>query len=610
MAVRTFRVGVGADGNFGALAEADQTAASRADGWTVAKIAATNQSDFDQGTKQTSGTFAISAKPASFLTGTTANAFKTPVALSGTFANTAWTFTFAVRAVTASAQAGRIRMRVFRSVNADGSSATEITGSTQVGTTSAALSTSADATSVVTWSPGATVVLTNAYLFFVLAWEITTASGSNSGDVVIRTGQSAAGSRLVTPDFAVAVNTPLTLAATTTLTPAMTKLPNKQLAAAVTFSMALAMKWSFYRTLAVTMTGTPAMVRQFTDTFMASVTLNTSIAIAKVISLPRAVATALAPAMVAKKIKGISLPASLVSVPTMGLQKFQARTLAATTTLTPTMVWKLSSLRTLAVNLTATVTMTRLAKDFRVFVVTNLYTVGMSAKSLYGRALSVAVPLALTVSGFRIFKALRNFNATTTVTPTMDAQKVLGSGRSLSLDAVMTLVPTMKARLGKTMSTALNFVPGTQRKITRGMALTVTLVPASPRQLRLLRLFASVVDLQVGLQHGTGRKISFNVPVPLVVKMISGRVNRITLGATTALVAALGFVRQISRKTIDILFATAVDPAELLGTGEEIPELAEVESSGFDEIVLLSTGSGGAELGEVGEEAPVLRSVS
>lgn len=206
MAVKTYRVQSTTTGNTGDIIESDQTAATRADGWTVAKIAAANSAHFDAGTKQASGTFSLQSstpKPSSFVTGALSNAFGTLTPLTGQFANTAWTFTFAVRATTASAQAGRMRMRVFKSVNADGTSATELTGSTQVGTTSSALSTSADVTSVVTWSPGTTIQLDNEYLFFVLAWEITTASGSNSGDVQIRTGQAAAGSRLVTPDFVV-----------------------------------------------------------------------------------------------------------------------------------------------------------------------------------------------------------------------------------------------------------------------------------------------------------------------------------------------------------------------------------------------------------------------
>lgn len=204
MAVKTYRVtAAGMDGLFADLVESDQTAANRTpDGWTVAKIASGSSADFRPGTKLASGNFNVSAKPASFVFTTISNAFKTPAALSGDFANTAWTFTFAMRAFSsASAQAGRIRLRVFKSVNADGSAATELTGATQVGTTTVALTTSADGTSIVTWSPGA-ITLSNEYLFFVIAWEITTASGSNTGDVIFRTGQAAGGSRIVTPDLA------------------------------------------------------------------------------------------------------------------------------------------------------------------------------------------------------------------------------------------------------------------------------------------------------------------------------------------------------------------------------------------------------------------------
>jgi hypothetical protein len=69
-----------------------------------------------------------------------------------------------------------------------------LTSAAQVGTTSAALSTTVDQTTTVTWSPGQ-INLNNEYLFFVLGWEIPTTSGSNTGDVVFRTGHSAAGTR-------------------------------------------------------------------------------------------------------------------------------------------------------------------------------------------------------------------------------------------------------------------------------------------------------------------------------------------------------------------------------------------------------------------------------
>ena len=202
MAVKTYRLAATTTNNSADLLEADQTAANRTDGWTSAKLAAAQMAEFDAGTKQASGAFSATAKPASFLTGTTCNAFGTINPLNGKFANTNWTFTFAMRCGTASAQRGRVRLRVFKSANANGSGATELTGATQIGTTvAAALSTTTDQTSVVTWSPGAVITLNNEYLFFVIAWEITTAGGSNSADVLLRTGQAAGGTRIDTPDF-------------------------------------------------------------------------------------------------------------------------------------------------------------------------------------------------------------------------------------------------------------------------------------------------------------------------------------------------------------------------------------------------------------------------
>jgi hypothetical protein len=205
MAAKTFVVTGNNDGSFCALQDGvDFTAGTRTDGWTVAKLAAGNSSEYKNGIKQASGTFSLnSTTPKPGALGVD-NAFKTPNPLTGIFDIGNWSLTFAVRATVASAQAGRMRVRVFKSANASGSGATELTGATLVGTTSVALSTSADASSVVTWSPGTTITLNNEYLFFVVAWEVTTASGSNTGDVLIRTGQVAAASRIITPNFTTA----------------------------------------------------------------------------------------------------------------------------------------------------------------------------------------------------------------------------------------------------------------------------------------------------------------------------------------------------------------------------------------------------------------------
>jgi hypothetical protein len=207
MAVKTFMLAAGNDGNFAALVDGvDQAAASRTDGWTVGKIATGNFSDFDVGVKQLTTTFATTPlKPTALLTGATANAFKAPAPLTGTFANTNWVLSLALRATVASAQTCSSRFRIYKSVNADGSGAVEITpaATPQGGSTTAVLSTTADGTSTGTWSPGATVTLSNEYLFIALALCTNTAGGGNTADAVLRTGQASAGTRLVTPDFTV-----------------------------------------------------------------------------------------------------------------------------------------------------------------------------------------------------------------------------------------------------------------------------------------------------------------------------------------------------------------------------------------------------------------------
>src|SRR4030095_734972 len=127
-------------------------------GWVVAKLAATNLSAMLAGTERASTTFSASDAIPTFAASAS---WRTENPLSGTFANTNWTFAFRVRAVTsASAQTGSIKIRVWRSASADGNSATQLTSAVQTGTTTAALSTTVSATSTVTWAPGATITLT------------------------------------------------------------------------------------------------------------------------------------------------------------------------------------------------------------------------------------------------------------------------------------------------------------------------------------------------------------------------------------------------------------------------------------------------------------------
>jgi hypothetical protein len=127
---------------------------------------------------------------------TSGDSFITPVAYTGTFANTAWTFSWVVRALTTGA-IGRIRMRVWASVNADGSSPRELTSGTQVGSIVTVNALTTDFTSTISWSPGA-ITLSNEFLFFQIEWN-ETSLGSSSSSVVF--WQSTA--LITTPNFSI-----------------------------------------------------------------------------------------------------------------------------------------------------------------------------------------------------------------------------------------------------------------------------------------------------------------------------------------------------------------------------------------------------------------------
>jgi hypothetical protein len=72
---------------------------------------------------------------------------------------------------------GRMRLRVWASPNADGTSARELTSSVQVGGIVTMNVTTSTFTSTITWAAPA-VNLSNEYLFFQPEWEETTAGTS------------------------------------------------------------------------------------------------------------------------------------------------------------------------------------------------------------------------------------------------------------------------------------------------------------------------------------------------------------------------------------------------------------------------------------------------
>jgi len=156
-------------------------------GWTVAKTAAPRfwrgflgatarstaaltTSYIDAQTAPVQGTGASAT--------TAGDSFRSDNPLNGTFVAGNWNFTFGMR-TGAATNAGRVRLRVWASINADGSAARALTSTTLVGTTVTMNSTTATFNSTVTWNAPA-VVLNNEYVFTQIEWNSTTAGTSNS----------------------------------------------------------------------------------------------------------------------------------------------------------------------------------------------------------------------------------------------------------------------------------------------------------------------------------------------------------------------------------------------------------------------------------------------
>lgn len=111
--------------------------------------------------------------------------------LTGTFTSGNWTVSIPVIAVTSGGdQDGRMRVRIWRSANANGSSATEMTnGATQLSiVTNLAVGTAQTTSGSVPVTQNLT--LSGEYIFVQLAWEITGAGGANGRDVLIRVGST------------------------------------------------------------------------------------------------------------------------------------------------------------------------------------------------------------------------------------------------------------------------------------------------------------------------------------------------------------------------------------------------------------------------------------
>jgi hypothetical protein len=213
MAAKTFYLAITFADNWQVLTETAQTDETTSTGWVVS-TGSTNHSAMESGVERAATTFADTAPPDGSLDATLGDAFRCGP-FSGTFASANWTFNFGVIAVTGGGeQDGRIRFRLFKGPNGDGSSATEITAAQQQASIATDVTTASVFNSSLTVNPGE-ITCTAEYLFVQIAWERTGAAGMTNHDIALQTGSAGpAGTYIVTSDFtASAANKKRTIAA-------------------------------------------------------------------------------------------------------------------------------------------------------------------------------------------------------------------------------------------------------------------------------------------------------------------------------------------------------------------------------------------------------------
>jgi hypothetical protein len=201
VASRTFYLRSDLANSWSRLSETGETAANTGFGWTV-DTGATNHSEYASGLERAAATFVDTTPPDGSLDLTLKDAFRTETTLNGAFASGNWVFHFVVRAGNnGGSQDGRVRFRLLKGSNSDGSGATEITAEQKQASIVSDVSTSADFDSTLTVNPGA-ITLSFEYLFIQVAWERTGAGAAGNSDINFRTGTDAStGTRIITSDF-------------------------------------------------------------------------------------------------------------------------------------------------------------------------------------------------------------------------------------------------------------------------------------------------------------------------------------------------------------------------------------------------------------------------
>lgn len=149
-----------------------------AQGWTVDKKASPNYCCYKPDTQRPAGDF-LTIEPSSF----SQLGYRTVSPLNGSFDSGDWVLSFKVKCDNYYAQTGYVKFRLWRSANADGSGATQITPGWQASSLISFTAAYQYRTGTITWAAGSSATLTTEYLFLEIEWSCQASGGNNAADV-------------------------------------------------------------------------------------------------------------------------------------------------------------------------------------------------------------------------------------------------------------------------------------------------------------------------------------------------------------------------------------------------------------------------------------------
>jgi hypothetical protein len=146
------------------------TASTSTTGWTVGTTVANRYSRMTYNTELTAANFTTTAQPSGAPVNSAQDCFRSAITTGQFSAGTIYSSVTVMAVTSGGVQDGRARFRIWKSANADGTSPTELTQGTMIGSLVTNLSTTVAQSSSASTSI-AVSNLTDEYLFLQVAWE-------------------------------------------------------------------------------------------------------------------------------------------------------------------------------------------------------------------------------------------------------------------------------------------------------------------------------------------------------------------------------------------------------------------------------------------------------